>query len=206
MGKKGIFPVVALSGWIGIVAPVVFLGVLFTEGLLRPGYSPIKQYGSDLGLGWSLWWIYSVDLSIFSIFIFIFADGFRQFFKSLLPWSSLQWCTIILVLTGVGGIIAASISEAIPAGHGLGGILFFNTPPIAQLIMGRELRRVPAWRRYGTYSFINGVLFLILVFPINFLPGILASDFGVTGLLQRIELVGIFGWFVITGRRFLVSA
>jgi uncharacterized membrane protein len=103
----------------------------------------------------------------------------------------------------VGGIIAASISEAIPAGHGLGGLLFFNSPPIAQLILGRQLRRQPAWRRYGTYTFFNGLVFLILVFPINFVPGILAERFGVVGLVQRIELVGIFGWFVITGRRFL---
>jgi hypothetical membrane protein len=194
---------IAASGWIGTVAPVVFLLVLFTDGFLRPGYSPIRQYGSDLGLGWSLWWIFSVDVSIFGIMLFIFAAGLRQFFRPLLSRRRLEATTILLVFTGMGGIIAGVFSEAIPVGHATGGLLFFLSPTIAQLILGQKLRRLPDWRRYGTYTLINGVVFLILAFPFDIPAEVWAQTFGVVGLVQRVELVGIFGWFVITGQRFL---
>lgn len=192
-----------LSGWIGTVAPVVFLLVLFIDGFLRPGYSPIRQFGSDLGLGWSLWWIFSVNLSIFGITLMIFAAGFNQFFRPLLSRRRLQASTTLLVLTGLGGVIAATFSEAIPAGHGIGALLFFNLPTIVQIIAGLELRRLPDWRSYGTYSYINGVVFLILVIPFDVPVDVWTHALGIVGLVQRIELVGIFGWFVITGWRFL---
>ncbi len=192
-----------LSGWIGTVAPIVFLLILFTEGFLRPGYDPIRQHGSDLGLGWSLWWIFSVNLSAFAITLVIFTAGFYQFFKPLLSRRSLQASTVFLIFTAAGGIIAATFSEAIPAGHAVGGLLFFLSPTVAQVILGRQMRRLPDWRRYGTYTFINGLIFLILVFPLDIPAGVWAERFGVIGLVQRIDLVGIFGWFVITGRRFL---
>lgn len=202
MRKPNSFPI-TVSGWIGTVAPVVFLLVLFIDGFLRPGYSPIRQFGSDLGLGWSLWWIFSVDLSIFSITLMIFAAGFDQFFRPLLSRRCLQASTILLVLTGLGGVIAATFSEAIPAGHGIGALLFFNLPPIVQIIVGSKLRRLPGWRGYGTYSYINGIVFLILVIPFDVPVDALTHALSIVGLVQRIELIGIFGWFVITGRRFL---
>jgi hypothetical protein len=46
-----------VPGGIGAISPVIFFLMLLIDGSIRPGYSPIAQVNSDLGLGWSLCWI-----------------------------------------------------------------------------------------------------------------------------------------------------
>jgi hypothetical membrane protein len=54
-----------------------FVLVFTILGLLRPGYSPINQVVSNLGIGQDAW-ILNTDLVVFGLLSMLFAIGFYQ--------------------------------------------------------------------------------------------------------------------------------
>ncbi len=71
-GDKRIARWLALAG---VVSPILFVADFTIAGFLRPGYSPIRQSISTLGVGTNVWLV-DGGTAIFAVLLFAFAIGF----------------------------------------------------------------------------------------------------------------------------------
>jgi hypothetical membrane protein len=207
----GVIPTV--SAWAGAIGFPVFFTVLSIAGSLRPGYSPISQYGSDLGVGWSGSWIFNLGVSIYGIALIVFAIGFYQAMDPLLTRRRSILITTLLILAGLGGLIAGTFTESLPILHGVGGVIIFGFPPVAQVLAGTKIRAVPGLKWYGEYTMVNGVVAVALdvfstFYPIlklvpSMVPLVNALSLQFTGILQRTQMIISWGWYTISGLRSL---
>lgn len=82
----------------GVVAAVVFVGVLLIEGALRPGYDPSYHTGSELELG-ERGWIQRANFFVMGGGVFAFVMGVQRNLESTIG-------AVLLALFGLGLIIA----------------------------------------------------------------------------------------------------
>jgi len=203
-----------VSAWSGVLGFPLFFTVLTVTGLITPGYSAIRQHGSDLSI-LQYAWLFDVSLTAYGLSLFIFAVGFHRATSPNLSRRGSTAVTTLLVLSAIGGILAGVFNIDVPWAyfHALGGVLIFGLPPVAQVVAGKRLRQVRGSERYGEYTLITGVIMLsvvifstfypILKFVHSMVPLVNALDNQFTGLLQRIQMIGTWGWFSVTGARFL---
>ncbi len=95
----------------GVVGPIVFVAVFTLAGFLRPGYSPIHQAISDLGVGPNRW-LLDVSAMITGLLLMGFAVGFAL---SMQPVLSRGWrwlSAVLLALHGLDLAIAGIFTEA----------------------------------------------------------------------------------------------
>ncbi|HZY46922.1 MAG TPA: DUF998 domain-containing protein, partial [Candidatus Bathyarchaeia archaeon] len=115
-----------ISAWTGVLAFPVFFVALMIIGSLRPGYSPISQHGSDLGVGWWGAWIFNTTLTVYGVILLVFVAGFSRQIVSKVPRKRSILVRVLLTLAAIGGVLAGLFSEAYPQIHALGGILIFG--------------------------------------------------------------------------------
>src|SRR5712691_12026348 len=65
----------------GVIGSILFVLVIAIDGFLRPGYSPIHQVISDLGIGQNAW-ILNADLVVFGLLVMLSAIGFSQVMRT----------------------------------------------------------------------------------------------------------------------------
>ena len=205
---EGVIP--AVSAWSGVIGFPAFFALLTIAGLLRPGYSPISQYGSDLGVG-SGAWIFDVSLIAYGVLLIVFAVGFYRAMDSVLVGRRSTIVTILLVLAGAGGLTAGTFSEASPILHAFGGLTIFGLPPIAQILAGTKLRAIPGMRWYVRYTTVNGVVAMLMdvfdtFYPaLKLVPSMIPLAFALetqyTGILQRTQMIVTWSWYTISGIR-----
>src|SRR2546426_9158509 len=87
----------------GAIGSILFVLVFTIDGFLRPGYSPIHQVVSDLGIGRNAW-ILNTDLVVFGLLFMLFAIGFYQAMLKLIGGRELISRTFLLLLTWAGGM------------------------------------------------------------------------------------------------------
>jgi len=186
--------------WGGVAGPVIFVLAFTIAGLLRPGYSPIEQAISDLGVGPNLW-LLNVPLVLLGAFIVAFCVGFTRVLGPRLgdPW---RWiCTVLLALPGLGYAWAGIFTEA-PATmtlHWVVGMPLVGLGAIAGfLITGLRLRRLESFRGLGTYSVVASLLTLALI-VVMFSTWTL----GFGGLTERVFFIEILAWYVVAAFRLL---
>jgi len=184
----------------GVAGPVIFTLAFTIAGLLRPGYSPIQQAISDLGVGSNLW-LLNVPLVVLGALIVAFCVGFARVLGSRLgnPW---RWvCPVLLALPGLGYAWAGIFTEA-PATmtlHWAVGMPLVGLGAIAGfLITGLRLRRLESLRGLGTYSVVASLLTLALI-VVMFSTWML----GFGGLTERVFFVEILAWYVVAALRLL---
>lgn len=188
--------------------PWIFV-VLTVLGLLKPGYSAISSFGSELDVGWYGAWAERVGVGIFGLLIIIFTFGFHKWIAPLVSRRRLFFITTLFALAGTGDIISGIWTVDVPALHGLGGIMAFLFPTIGQIMTGQKLRSLPGFQKYGRYTYVNGVGTLLLdifstFYPIFKLVPPLASmaialETQYTGVLQRTQIVIGWSWFTVSG-------
>lgn len=164
-------------------------------------------------MGWSGSWIFNIAVSMYGLSLIVFAVGFYRAMDSLLHRRRLISVTILLILAGVGGLIAGAFTESLPILHAFGGLSIFGLPPVAQVIAGTKLRATPGLQWYGKYTVVNGAVGIVLVvfstfYPIlKFVPSMVllvnALSMQFTGILQRTQMVITWGWYTISGLRSL---
>jgi hypothetical protein len=209
--SKGVLPVI--SAWAGVVSMPEIFAVLTTLGLLLPGYSAVSEFGSELGVGWYGAWAERVGVGIFGLLLIIFALGFYKSIAEFVSRKRLYAITTLLVLSGTGAIVSGIFTVSNPSLHGLGGVMVFGFPTVAQVLAGQKLRSFPGFRTYGKYTYINGIATLILdifstFYPIfklvpPLVPMVLVLQNQLTGVIQRIQIVVTWGWFTVSGVRSL---
>ncbi len=75
-----------LCDWVGLLAPVLFVGLFNCEGALRPGYDPVRSYVSALSLGPRGWiQIANFPATGASMFAFVACARPRE---TISPWGA----------------------------------------------------------------------------------------------------------------------
>ena len=198
-----------ISAWAGVISMPWIFAVLTVLGLLKPGYSAISSFGSELDVGWYGAWAERVGVAIFGLLLIIFTFGFQKWIAPLVSRRRLFLITTLFALAGAGDIISGIWTVDVPALHGLGGIMAFLFPTVGQIMTGQKLRSLPGFQKYGRYSYVNGVATLLLdifstFYPIFKLvtalaPMSVALETQYTGVLQRTQIIIGWSWFTVSG-------
>lgn len=191
-----------LTGALGSALSVL---VITIDGLLRPGYSAISGYISDLGdrpRGWLL----NKDLIVTGLLIMLFAIGLHGTMGNAVGRKSVNLVTALFVLAGAGIANDGVFTEykALEL-HLLGFYTAFGALTMVFFLVGVRLLRLhddrrAQWRRYGWYSLLTGLVVLLLTIAYVVLPTY-ATDFA--GLIERMIVGAAFGWQVVTAVRLL---
>ncbi len=192
----------------GVVGPIVFVVAVTIDGLLRPGYSPVHQSISDLGVGpnGSLMDAIGVVLGLLWI-------GFAVALAWIVrPAAARGWLWLgsaFLTLRGLSFITVAIFTDA-PATvriHSLGGAIGLTSLMAALLAIGIALRRNELWRGWGSYTLAACLATLVLI-AIEFwvfTPGTLLAPEQLGGLMERLVYIETLAWYVAFGWRLFNS-
>ena len=190
----------------GAIGSILFVLVFTIDGFLRPGYSPIHQVVSDLGIGRNAW-ILNTDLVVFGLLFMLFAIGFSQAMRKSIGGRRLRASSSLLMLTGGGAVNECLFTEYNPTDptavlhdklHSLGFLVAFGSLIIALFMIGLHLRKDRAWRGYGWYSILTSLVTLLLIILPYAFPRYGAQ---LGGLNERMLLVEAVAWHVVTGCR-----
>ena len=181
----------------GIIAPILFTILVIIESLLRPDYSQIYNFVSDLGVGPNAV-IQNVNFAIFGILSILFALGLRSGLPSPQK-KALKAGVWLVAIFGLcillAGVFPEDYLSQIP--HNLVSATAFVTIIAAQLLIWKGLKNAndSVWGKYRTYSLISGLMSLILVLVLK----VVMADFSdYQGIVQRAFLAVPWIWVEIT--------
>jgi Protein of unknown function (DUF998) len=197
------------------LAPALFVAVLLADGATRPGYDPLRHFGSELSLG-SRGWVQTTNFILTGTLLLGFAIGLRR------ALGSGRGSVAAPILTGVFGVtlIVAGIFPTDPkpgyppgtAGttgattvpgmiHDLNALPCFAALTATILVLAARFAGQPDRR-----SWMWGSVAIGLVVPATFvLSGVLFSqaaaagtlDASYHGLAQRLTVTLGFGWLSV---------
>lgn len=187
----------------GLVGPIGLVLTFTVVGLLRPGYSPIHQTISDLGVG-ANGSVVDAALVLNGVLMFALVVAVFRSTRTVLSPRSRWLVSALLTLSPLGFAVAGIFTEAPStlAVHWLiGADLAFGGPIVAFLVTGILLRRDRRWRAIGTYSLVAGVISLVLVgfMGWTFTPGTALAAAHLGGLMERAVVIEVFAWYVAVG-------
>jgi ubiquinone/menaquinone biosynthesis C-methylase UbiE/hypothetical membrane protein len=204
-------PAARLLAMGAIAGPVLLTLAWVVLGLTRPatknawGVSGgvtgmISQPFSGLGLGtngslFNAAFVLSGLLllaGVIGVFQTIEADGRPVAWRA---WAAL------LALSALGLIVCGIYTLESFLLHMMGFVLGCVTPVASFLVTGLSLRRLPPWRRFGTWLLVGSplTLLLLVIFFLTFDQTRMSAGLGVAGLTERILVVEVLGWFVAMG-------
>jgi hypothetical membrane protein len=212
-GTQVIAPSDQIALWLalgGVIGPILFVAAFTVGGVVRPGYSPIHQAISDLGVG-SNAWLLNVSLVLLGLLLIAFAFGFE---RSLRPALSQTWrwvCAALLACTGLGFAVAGIFTEA-PATvaiHWMVGMpLLILGSVVGFFLTGLALRREGQWRRWNVYTLVASLVTLVLIASMFwvFTPGTPLAPARLGGLMERVLFLEILAWYGAVGWRLVARS
>ncbi len=153
----------------GIAAPIVFTSVFAILSLLRPGYSQVSDFVSDLGVGPNAA-VQNANFVVFGVLVIALALALVQSLPT--PRRRTTDAGVVLMMVfGLGVLLAGVFPEDYAGGGPHTGVssTAFLASILASTLVGWGLRKAdPAWRRYATYSLVSGILAfgVLIVFKI----------------------------------------
>jgi hypothetical membrane protein len=190
-----------LAAWAGMIGPVLFVIVFAIEGLLRPGYSPIRMYMSELSLG-PCNWIQILNFIIFGILLLLFTRGSAAVFHKGKPSKA---GPILFAIIGFSLLVSGSLAtdpETIFSNqtswhgtlHGIFGALVFSLAPVSCFVFFRRFREHPKWQLLKWWTFVAGLIFVIAIVFMKIGESPLNAINAWIGLIQRVALVTYLIW------------
>ena len=204
----------------GVIGPLLFIVVFLIEGFTRPGYSPWRNYVSQLATG-DGGWVQVVNFLVCGSLVVVFAIALRQ---ALRGSRGAIGAPILFALFGtallVAGIFVTDPTLGYPAGaaqvhtvhgmvHGLAGLAAFSLLPASAFVMAWHFASTPGSRRWALYSAGIGIL-IIACFIASTTVSTL-DERGIwpdapTGFLQRIAIIGGWTWIAMVALHLLRSS
>src|SRR6266704_2787825 len=186
----------------GVINPIVFVAAYTIAGALRPGYSPLHQAISDLGVG-----RYGRVLDTIAVghalLLILLAVGFAILIRHVIGPAWRWSATALLVLRGLAQITTATFTEApaTVAVHSAATIVALLSTLLAFLVVGLALRRTGRRRRWGTFSLTAAIVTVLLVAVMFWLfnPRSPAAQTHLGGLAERAVSVETLAWWVVLG-------
>ena len=182
----------------GIIAPILFWVMVIVESLIRPGYSPVHNFVSDLGVG-SLAILQNINFMIFGILTIGLGLGLHESLTN--PRGvSLKSGELLVIIFGILIFFAGVFPENYGSGvlHTSVSAFAFLSIIAAQLLIWKGLKGMDTtiWGEYRTYSLISGLLSIIFLILLQ----VVISDFAAyQGLAQRLFLAVPWIWIGVTG-------
>jgi hypothetical membrane protein len=201
---------VELDRWLalgGVLGPAVFTLTYTVAGLLRPGYSPVDQAISDLGVGDNAW-LLTGSLILLGLSLLGFTISF---YRTIRPPASTALRVVsaaLLASVGAGYAVAGIFDETNPLHWQLGAPLVYGGATFGFLLAGVLLRRDRAWRGWGTASLLFSLVTVLLIALTFYTFSSYAYSEGdpspegqLGGLMERVLFVEILAWYAAFGSR-----
>jgi hypothetical membrane protein len=186
---------------VGIVGPIVVIVGDVAASLSIPGYSPIRDSVSSLGLT-SIGWLQSICFLAMGLLLEIFVAGLffnirrARGFRAGIGLLAFEGFVLMLIAAfHMDHPGAPPIDGTIHtiASYGL-GLLF----PIAILSLAPSFKSTPNWKNIFVYNLIAGVLGFGLI-----LGAIFGDQRGWFGLYERIIILNALVWVEVVAIHFL---
>jgi hypothetical membrane protein len=198
----------------GVIGPLIFAGVFLVEGWLRPGYSPVAQFVSELSLG-PRGFIQIANFIVFGILLSLFAIALRREFRSRRMSAVAPTLLIaIAVALFISGPCVMDPRTTLPAqysahglAHALAGALVFTGWPVALVLMAVAVRHDAHWRPLRVPTILAALATvgaLVAMTATKRPPG--ATPWAYAGLAQRAHILAWLSWTVIAAVRLASSA
>ena len=204
----------------GVIGPLLFIVVLLIEGATRPGYSVLRNYGSDLELS-NQGWEQIANFIVCGLLCIAFAVGLRRMWRA---GRASVWGPLLIGLFGLGlvvaGVFVTDPGRGYPPGaplkgdpqtihgyiHGINGAVLFNLVlPAACFVLARRFAADPQNRNWATYSWMTGVV-ILLISVLSIVASPIAENGGFPlplGLIQRAQIIVGWVWLALTALRLL---
>ena len=202
-----------LTGWAGIVGPVLFtLAFVGQELARRDEYSPLAEQVSALEAGPN-GWIQQLNFVVFGVLTMVFAVGLH---RGLRPVRLGVIGPALFFVTGIAAIMAgvfplredAAGVTYDPGGHMPAGMTFFLGSTLALIAVSFRVARDPRWR--SLRFFIATVALLMVVGNVLMVRLVIPDDAPLhewAGLGQRILVVGLlFPARIVLASRLILTA
>jgi hypothetical membrane protein len=190
----------------GVVGPLLFFGVATIQGWLRPRYSPLRNYISELGTGPN-GWIGRSNSIVVGILRIVFAVGVGEL---ITDGMAARIGIVLLTLAGmcsIGcGLFPAELRPPLSTSgklHLVFGLLVFGLIPLACLAFALGFAMDARWEHLSLYTAATGVgtAFLLVFGYVTFKlrsrrgsPPRIGNLYG--GLIQRLDFLVFFAWQV----------
>jgi hypothetical membrane protein len=198
-----------LERWLalgGVAGPLLFVLAFTVAGLLRPGYSPVDQAISDLGIHEGAW-IVNGSLVILGLSLVGFVISFARSIRPRSPMALRVAGAALLAAVGLGYGVAGIVPETNPLHWQLGAPLVYGGAILGFLLAGLLLRRSPAWRGWAAVTLLASLATLVLVgltfytFSFYEFTGGPAPVGQYGGLMERVLFIEILAWYAAVGWR-----
>lgn len=191
-----------ISAWAGAIGPILFTFLIAVESLLRPEYSQVSNYVSDLGVGpYAI--IQNMNLILVGFLSIVFAFAFGRTLAAA-HGRRPRIMTGVIAIFGLGTIFAGvSLLFLAYFVHILATFIAFLAVIVVQLLIWASLKTSDSktWRGYRKYSLISGLLSLVLL--LVFIYSMSATYHGTT---ERALIAPSLIWLVITGMKLETQA
>jgi hypothetical protein len=190
----------------GVAGPILFSSVAILSGALRPGYSHVASFISELGASGT------PHASLMNVLGFVPGGLLLACLGVALARVTSSYASgvagsVLVGLFGAGvaasGVLSCDPGCPVPGGslenaaHNAIGPASFVALACGAGLLGRAFRRLPRFRPLSSYSFVTSVLGLLLV--VAMARSLEAK--ALTGLWQRLFLATMFLWCAVVGVR-----
>lgn len=207
------------SKWLlvcGVVAGPLFIVTFIIDGLLRPGYHPLRDSVSALALG-KYAWVQVANFEITGLLILGFAIGLRGQFNSSpgISWKATLFIILAITIMGAGifktdarhaYLLGPSLLPVEHSWHGTLHVLFavsgFLILSAGCFSFARQFRQEGniIWWLYSLASGIGILVFLLLTdIALGHVRGLKGYD----GLFERISIIVGLGWLSVLSVKLL---
>jgi hypothetical membrane protein len=192
----------------GMIAPVLFVAVFTIEGCLRPAYSPLTRYVSELSLG-PRGWVQITNFLLTGFLLLLFAIGVRAEFTegaaSRLGPLLLLVSALSLLFSGPFVLDPASIPRDHWSWHGtlhqlIGALGFFTMAPVICFIFWRRFREAKQWQSLSLWTMAAILVIVVALILWRMVPMPLDAPNSFTpyaGLIQRTAIIAYMAWIFI---------
>jgi hypothetical membrane protein len=183
-----------------IAGPALFTLAWVVLGLLRPGYSPVSDQISGLGVGPDAPLMNAAFVLQGLLLLAGVAGIFSRTTGEARGVAARLACAALLALPALGSAMDGVFTWQSAIRLHLLGFSLVLTPVLGFLATGFFLRGVPRWRRFGSWLLLGSPLTLALAYLFfqTFSPYAPAGT-GVAGLTERILVVEVLAWYVAMG-------
>ncbi len=176
-------------------------------GLLRPGYSPIHQAISDLGVG-----PHGHIVDTLGFLEGLLRIGFAAALVIVLrrlPSAGLRVAgASLLGISGAARLVVSVFTDApsTVAIHSAATLVVVVTFVLGLVLIGMSLLKADLYGRWGIYTLLTAALTVVMFGGLfmSFTPGSPLAPAHIEGLLERITQVEMEAWFVALGLRLAV--
>ena len=192
----------------GIIAPIIFIIILMIASLLRPDYSHLTNFVSELGAVGALYAIIQrINFVLTGILIVAFTFGLH---RGISDGKGSIIGPLLVAIFGLSAVMSGIFStDTIQPGsfsdiiHSMSSAIGSVAAIIAFFIISERLEKDILWKPYRSFSIVIAIVAIIgSVVGVGILGAI-----GIPGLGQRLFLAVLFLWIeVMAIRLFQISS